>query len=82
MKSLKDWREGKGWNTQPLAERLGLDEKSGAGTVWRWETGRSRPDADVVAKIAEISGGEVTAHDMHVVRLGYLRTKGQVEAFA
>ncbi|MBB4004448.1 helix-turn-helix transcriptional regulator [Aurantimonas endophytica] len=75
MKSLKDWREGKGWNTQRLAEELGLDERSGAGTVWRWETGRSRPDADVVAKIAEITGGAVTAHDMHLTRLAFLQVK-------
>lgn len=73
--TLKDWREGKGWNTQRLAEELGLDEKAGPGTVWRWETGRSRPDADVIAKIEEITEGAVTAREMHETRLAFLRSK-------
>ncbi|MDF1599689.1 helix-turn-helix transcriptional regulator [Mesorhizobium sp. YIM 152430] len=73
--SLKDWREANGCSTQQLAKELGLDEKSGPGTVWRWETGRSRPDADVIAKITEITSGAVTANDMHETRLAFLRSK-------
>jgi len=76
---LRVWREAKGWNTQRLAEELGLDDKSGPGTVWRWETGRSRPDADVIAKIEEVTEGAVTASDMHETRLSFLRAK-EVEA--
>ncbi|ALN73556.1 helix-turn-helix transcriptional regulator [Aureimonas sp. AU20] len=75
MKSLKDWREEAGLSARRVAEALGLDDASGAGTIWRWETGRSRPDADVVAKIVEISDGKVTASDMHLTRLAFLRSR-------
>lgn len=74
--TLKDWREKQGWSTQRLAIELGLDERSGPGTVWRWETGRSRPDADIIARIAEITSGETTASEMHETRLAYLVSKG------
>lgn len=73
--TLKEWREAKGWNTQHLAKELGLDEKAGPGTVWRWETGRSRPDADVIARIEKLSEGEVTANEMHETRLSFLRSR-------
>ena len=75
MTTLKEWREKQGWSTQRVADELGLDARSGAGTIWRWETGRSRPDADVVAKISEMTSGQVTADAMHITRLGFLRSR-------
>ncbi|WP_416355529.1 helix-turn-helix domain-containing protein [Aureimonas phyllosphaerae] len=78
MTTLKEWREAQGWSTQRVADELGLDARSGAGTIWRWETGRSRPDADVVAKIAEITGGAVTADGMHRTRLDFLKSREAV----
>lgn len=45
-------------------------EKAGAQlgvdgiTVWRWETGRSVPEAPRIRRIIEWSGGQVTADDV------------------
>ncbi|WP_279483431.1 helix-turn-helix transcriptional regulator [Aureimonas sp. SK2] len=75
MTTLKEWRERQGWSTQRVAEELGLDPRAGAGTIWRWETGRSRPDADVVEKIEGLTGGAVNAVGMHKSRLEFLRSR-------
>lgn len=82
MTTLKEWREGHGWSTQRVAEELGLDPRAGAGTVWRWETGRSRPDADMVEKIGEITDGVVNASGMHRTRLEFLRSRQPGEGVA
>lgn len=82
MTTLKEWREEKGWSTQRVADELGLDARAGAGTIWRWETGRSRPDADVVAQIVDMTGGEVTADGMHRTRLEFLRSREPVAEVA
>lgn len=72
---LADWRKEQGWTLARLGEELGVSGKSPAETVRRWETGESRPDADIVARIEEVSEGKVTAADMHEVRLAWLKSR-------
>lgn len=72
---LKSWREQNGWTLARLAAELGVNGKFPVGTVHRWETGQSRPDADMIVRIEEVTGGAVTALDMHEIRLESLRKK-------
>lgn len=51
---LAEWRESLGLSQEALGERLGV---SGV-TVSRWETGRRRPDLNVLAAICEALGIE------------------------
>lgn len=72
MMLLKDWRRGRGWSLARLAEELALSGRSPSETVRRWETGESRPDADVVDRIGLLTDGVVTPNDMHEARLRHL----------
>lgn len=69
---LKTWRENNGWTLARLAEELDLPGAFPVGTVQRWESGKSRPEADIIAKIEKVTGGKVTASDMHETRLAWL----------
>lgn len=70
---LADWRKANSLSCADVAKGLGLDGERDSASVWNWETGRSRPDADVIERIREFTKGEVTADDMHAVRLAWLR---------
>jgi len=72
---LKDWRQEKGWTLAKLAEELGLFGRSPSETVRRWESGESRPDADIIAKIESLTGDEVTSTDMQASRLAFLNSR-------
>jgi len=69
---LREWRETNGWTLARLAAELGLPGEHSAGTVQRWETGKSRPEADVIDRIEKLTEGAVTAADMHETRLAWL----------
>lgn len=70
---LKEWRLNQGWSLAKMAEALHLAGRYPAETVRRWEGGESRPDADAVARIEVVTAMEVTAVDMHEVRLFWLK---------
>jgi DNA-binding transcriptional regulator YdaS (Cro superfamily) len=75
--SLRKWSSGPGASLTWLAEQLNVS----VSTVSRWVTGETLPDADMVARIGELTGGAVTAHDMHQVRLAWLKAN-RPEKFA
>lgn len=81
---LRDWRQLQGWTLARMAEALELVGRSPAETVRRWETGESRPEADIIARIEALTLGAVTASDMHVVRLVFIesRSAGMLEGMA
>ncbi|PWE58360.1 hypothetical protein DEM27_00045 [Metarhizobium album] len=52
------------------ALRLGVGH---ARNFQKYETGENRPDAPMIDRIIEMTGGAVTLQDMHEVRLEWLR---------
>ncbi len=70
---LSEWRKSKSISTSELARQLGLNGERDSGNVWNWETGRARPDADIVEAIDRLTEGAVSAADMHAVRLDWLK---------
>lgn len=77
---LKEWREKNEWSLARLASELEVPGEYPAGTVQRWETGKSRPEADVIERIEKVTGGEVTATDMHEARLAWLNRQAEAAA--
>ena len=50
-------------------------------TVWRWETGKSFPEADALQRIEDWSGGKVQANDMlETFRMAQLERDAKAEA--
>jgi transcriptional regulator with XRE-family HTH domain len=70
---LAEWRKEKNLSCSEIAKGLGLDGDRDGTSVWNWETGRSRPDADMIDKIRILTDDAVTAADMHECRLAWLR---------
>lgn len=70
---LSEWRKFKNLSCAAIAAQIQLNGDVDASSVWNWETGRSRPDADIVQRISVLTGDEVTAADMHRIRLAWLR---------
>ncbi|NBN62809.1 helix-turn-helix domain-containing protein [Pannonibacter tanglangensis] len=68
--NLKQWRLTQGKTLGDCARHFGLKS---ARTYQRYETGENRPDADLVDAFVRLSGGAVTALDMHQTRLEWLR---------
>ena len=56
---LKTWRENQNLKQVELAAKLGCT----AATISRIEAGKFRPDWPLLARIAELSDGAVTAND-------------------
>lgn len=54
-KNIKALREKKGMTQEALAEALFVTRQ----TVSNYETGRSRPDLDMLVKIADVLGADV-----------------------
>ena len=79
--NLADWRKEQNQSCLDVAKALGLNGERDGTSVWNWETGRARPDADVVERIEALTSGQVTAHDMHAVRLAWLKAN-RPEKFA
>ena len=74
---LRRYRRGRGGTLGEFAEHFGVSKT----TVARWETGEMLPDADVIARIEDLTEGAVTAADMHRTRLGWLKAN-RPERFA
>lgn len=72
---LKEWRLTQ---SLTLLQCARLFECNSARTYQRYEDGMHRTDAPLVERIAELTGGAVTAQDMHETRLEWLRSKGIV----
>lgn len=68
---LKLWRTSQGKSQGECALMLGM--RGGARSFQRIETGESSADADVVERIERMTGLQVTASDMHRIRLAWLR---------
>lgn len=68
---LKTWRLTQEKSQAECALALGLP--GGARSFQRLESGESNTDADMVERIARLTGGAVTAADMHAVRLAWLK---------
>lgn len=69
---LKTWRIQSGKSQGECAMALGM--RGGARTFQRIESGESSADADMVERISAMTGGEVSAVDMHETRLSWLKT--------
>lgn len=67
--ALRDWRDKQKLSVTEVARRLGVH----LTTVARIENGETSTDADMVARIEVLTGGAVTAADMHATRLAWLR---------
>jgi transcriptional regulator with XRE-family HTH domain len=50
---LKAYRRIRGLSRKSLARMLGVDE----GTLWRWETGRRRPQGEHARRVRELLAG-------------------------
>lgn len=68
--AFKNWILDNGLTWRATAQRLDVSQT----TVARWASGEMACDADAVERISNLTGGEVTAADMHAARLSWLRT--------
>lgn len=65
---LGDWMAAGAVTPEGLASQLGVTGEA----VRRYRTGARMPRPAIVHRIHEISGGHVTAHDLHEQRLSFL----------
>lgn len=77
---LADWRTSRSLTLAEMARRLGISGKNPGATLSRIECGMRQPEADFVERIGVLTAGEVSAGDMHEVRLEWLRVN-QPEKF-
>ena len=66
---LVDWRKSLGLTLAEAAAAFGIADANPSRTLQRFETGERRPSAELAETILRESGGKVTAHDLHEVRL-------------
>ena len=71
---MKQWRLTQSLTLSNCAEALGC---KGARTYQRYEDGMHRADAPLVEAIVTLTGGAVTAQDMHETRLEWLQARGR-----
>ena len=71
---LKQWRLTQNLTLSNCADVLGC---KGARTYQRYEDGMHRMDAPLVEAIVTLTGGAVTAQDMHETRLEWLQARGR-----
>ncbi|MCB1424098.1 MAG: hypothetical protein KDJ69_16875 [Nitratireductor sp.] len=72
---LDAWRQDMGWTLAQLGAALGFEGRNVGRAAQRVERGEVKADADVVAAIAEVTNGAVTAQDMHETRLDWLNAR-------
>lgn len=77
---LADWRKREGLSCDEIARRLEIAAARGGSSVWNWETGRARADADIIDRIEILTNGEVSPLDMHRTRLDWIRQNRSDEA--
>lgn len=70
---LKAWRIREKQSLAATARALGIAGVNPGGTLMRIEAGSRPSDADMVDRIESLTNGEVTAGDMHAVRLMWLK---------
>ena len=70
---LKDWILAAQQTYAETARALGICGVNPGGTLARIVAGSRQPDADMVERIVALTGGVVTAADMHTVRLTWLK---------
>lgn len=58
---LRSWRKSEGLTLATLAERIETDEAS----LSRYERGERMPNQETMRKIAQVTGGAVTANDFY-----------------
>lgn len=63
MARLGDWRRGKGWTQQQLADAIPCD----LSTVARYEAGTRDPDKAIKERIFILTNGEVEPNDFYDV---------------
>lgn len=68
---LRTWRTNLKLSQSACAAALAL--AGGARSYQRIETGENGADADLVARILILTGGQVSTEDMHQVRLNWLK---------
>lgn len=56
---LQEYLEERGLTDRSFAAKLGVASM----TVWRWRNGRRTPRIPTIKRIAELTGGAVTATD-------------------
>lgn len=69
---LQDWVIEKGLTAADVAEKLGTSNIA----VGRYLRGERMPHAGIVERIISLTGGAVTAQDLHETRMDYLRQIG------
>ena len=52
MKTIRQWREERGWSQHELAVKLGVT----ATTIYNWERGKNEPTASTFRRLAEVLG--------------------------
>lgn len=68
---LSDWMAGAAKTPNELAVLIGTTGEA----VRRYCSGARMPRPEIVRRIHEITGGQVTAHDLHEQRLEFINTK-------
>ena len=78
---LLDWMDRECLGAASAARRLGIEGVNPGRTLARIASGDRQPDADMIERIVALTGGAVTAEDMHRTRLAWLRAN-RPEKFA
>ncbi len=52
MKTIRQWRDERGWSQHELAVKLGVT----AATVYNWERGKNEPNVSTFRRLARILG--------------------------
>ena len=71
--ALRRYRTANDLTLKELGAQLSVNKT----TLLRWETGEASPDADMIERIVIVTGGAVTATDMHETRLAWLKAQGR-----
>lgn len=69
--NLFAWRKSQQKTLAEVANLLGIRDANPARTIQRFERGERRPSAVLIGRIEDVTGGSVTAQDMHLVRLAW-----------
>jgi transcriptional regulator with XRE-family HTH domain len=70
---LRDWRIDAQISLRELAEKLGITGANPARNVQRYEKGFATMPSELIFRLEQLTDGQVTAQDMHEVRLEWLR---------
>lgn len=68
---LHDWMAGVAKTPEELAKIIGVTGEA----VRRYRSGARMPRPEIVKRIQEVTGGQVTAHDLHEQRIAFLASQ-------